>query len=98
MVISLPLSAQTRFYGWCWERWHIMATEIANTGIYAVLPRTSTIESAMREHSIQRSGITDPASVSDIRRLLQIERSCYLKQGFILLSAPSPLPLQKLSQ
>ena len=59
---------------------HIMAVEIANSGRYAVLPRTSTIESAMREHSIQRSGITDPAS---IRRIGQATNAAFVLAGTI---------------
>jgi curli biogenesis system outer membrane secretion channel CsgG len=37
----------------------ILATEIANTHRYAVLPRTKTIETVMEEQHIQRSGLTD---------------------------------------
>ena len=59
---------------------HLLATEIANSGRYAVLPRTTTIESAMREHSIQRSGITNPDS---IRRLGQATNANYVLAGTI---------------
>jgi len=59
---------------------HLLATEIANSGKYAVLPRTSTIESVMREHSIQRSGLTDPAS---IRRIGQAVNADYVLAGSI---------------
>jgi formylglycine-generating enzyme required for sulfatase activity len=44
----------------------LLATEIANSGKYAVLPRTQTIQSAMAEQEIQRSGITDPDSIKAI--------------------------------
>jgi|GEM_PF-710002 len=41
----------------------MLATDIANSGRFAVFPRTSAIETVMREHNIQRSGMTDPASI-----------------------------------
>jgi TolB-like protein len=41
----------------------ILATEIANSRQYAVLPRTQTIETVMAEQQIQRSGMTDRASM-----------------------------------
>ncbi|MDR0683572.1 MAG: SUMF1/EgtB/PvdO family nonheme iron enzyme [Spirochaetaceae bacterium] len=44
----------------------LLATEIANSGKYAVLPRTQTIRTAMAEQEIQRSGITDPDSIKAI--------------------------------
>ena len=44
----------------------ILATEIANSGNYAVFPRTSTIERVMAEHRIQRSGFTDPENIRRI--------------------------------
>jgi len=44
----------------------ILATDIANSGRFAVFPRTSAIEAAMREHDIQRGGMTDPDSVRRI--------------------------------
>jgi TolB-like protein len=44
----------------------LLATEVANSGKYAVLPRTKTIELAMQEQQIQRSGITDPSSIKAI--------------------------------
>jgi formylglycine-generating enzyme required for sulfatase activity len=45
----------------------LLATEIANSGLYAVLPRTKVIETAMTaEQSIQRSGMTDVASIKAI--------------------------------
>ncbi|MDR0636601.1 MAG: hypothetical protein LBF87_05935, partial [Treponema sp.] len=44
----------------------ILATELANSGKYAVLPRTSTIEAAMKEQDIQRSGLTDANSIKAI--------------------------------
>jgi TolB-like protein len=44
----------------------LLATEVANSGKYAVLPRTKTIETAMSEQKIQRSGLTDPNSIKAI--------------------------------
>jgi len=44
----------------------ILATDIANSGRFAVFPRTSAIETAMREHNIQRGGMTDPDSIRRI--------------------------------
>ena len=44
----------------------LLAAEIANSGKYAVLPRTKTIETVMREQRIQRSGMTDPNSIKAI--------------------------------
>jgi formylglycine-generating enzyme required for sulfatase activity/TolB-like protein len=44
----------------------LLATEIANSGKYAVLPRTQTIRTAMAEQEIQRSGVTDPDSIKAI--------------------------------
>jgi TolB-like protein len=46
----------------------LLATEIANSGKYAVLSRTKTIELAMSELQIQRSGLTDPNSIKAIGR------------------------------
>lgn len=59
---------------------HVLSAEIANTGKYAVLPRTSIIENAMREHSIQRSGITDSAS---IKRIGQAANANFVLAGSI---------------
>jgi formylglycine-generating enzyme required for sulfatase activity len=44
----------------------ILATDIANSGRYAVFPRTRTIEAVMTEHRIQRSGMTDPENIRRI--------------------------------
>ncbi|MDR0785512.1 MAG: hypothetical protein LBE74_06485 [Treponema sp.] len=41
----------------------ILATELANSGKYAVFPRTKAIEKVMEEHHIERSGMTDPESI-----------------------------------
>jgi len=41
----------------------ILATDIANSGKYAVFPRTRAIERVMTEHKIQRDGMTDPESI-----------------------------------
>ena len=40
----------------------LLASGIANSGRYVVLPRTSSIERVMAEHNIQRAGMTDPDS------------------------------------
>jgi TolB-like protein len=44
----------------------ILATEIANSHNYAVFPRTRTIETALAEQDIQRSGMTDRESMAAI--------------------------------
>jgi TolB-like protein len=44
----------------------LLATELANSGAYAVFPRTKTIERVMEEHRIERSGMTDPESIKTI--------------------------------
>jgi TolB-like protein len=44
----------------------ILATEIANTGRYIVLPRNSAIENIMQEHQIQRSGLTETENIRKI--------------------------------
>ncbi len=44
----------------------ILACEIVNTGRYSVVVRTSTIEQIMSEQKIQRSGLTDSATVKKI--------------------------------
>jgi formylglycine-generating enzyme required for sulfatase activity/TolB-like protein len=67
---------------------HILAIEIANSGRFAVLPRTSTIERVMQEHSIQRSGITDPAN---IRRIGQATNATYVLAGSIASLGPMNL-------
>jgi formylglycine-generating enzyme required for sulfatase activity/TolB-like protein len=44
----------------------LLATEVANSGKYAVFPRTSSIEKIMEEQHIERSGLTDPDSIRKI--------------------------------
>jgi formylglycine-generating enzyme required for sulfatase activity len=44
----------------------LLATELANSGSYAVFPRTRAIEKVMEEHRIERNGMTDPASMKAI--------------------------------
>jgi TolB-like protein len=44
----------------------ILATEIANSHRYAVFPRTRTIETAMAEQNIQRSGMTNREGMAAI--------------------------------
>ncbi|MDR0877368.1 MAG: SUMF1/EgtB/PvdO family nonheme iron enzyme, partial [Treponema sp.] len=41
----------------------LLATEVANSGKYAVFPRTRSIEQVMKEHHIERSGLTDADSI-----------------------------------
>jgi TolB-like protein len=48
----------------------LLAVEIANSGKYAVLPRTTTIQAVMAEHRIQRSGLTDPDTIKVIGEAL----------------------------
>jgi len=58
----------------------LLATEIANSGRYAVLPRTSAIERTMAEHAIQRGGLTDP---TNIRRLGAAANADYVLAGVV---------------
>jgi len=58
----------------------LLATEIANSGSHAVLPRTSTLERVMAEHAIQRGGMTDPENV---RRLGVAANAEYVLAGTI---------------
>ena len=51
----------------------LLATEMANSGKYAVLPRTSQIQSVMKEHQIQRSGLTDSSSIRVIGHALNAQ-------------------------
>jgi hypothetical protein len=44
----------------------LLATEIANSGRYAVFPRTKAIEKVMEEHHIERSGMTDAENIKTI--------------------------------
>jgi TolB-like protein len=44
----------------------ILATEIANTHRYEVLPRTTTINDVIKEQEIQRSGLTDRETMAAI--------------------------------
>jgi TolB-like protein len=44
----------------------LLATEIANSGRYAVYPRTKAIEKVMEEHHIEQSGMTDAESMKAI--------------------------------
>ena len=48
----------------------MLATEIANSGKYAVLPRMSQLETVMKEQRIQRAGITDPGSIKALGQAL----------------------------
>jgi formylglycine-generating enzyme required for sulfatase activity len=51
----------------------ILATEVANSGRYVVLPRTSAIQAAMSEHNIQRSGLTEENSIRAIGQALNAQ-------------------------
>jgi TolB-like protein len=51
----------------------LLATEIANTGKYAVLPRTSTINAVMEEHRIQRSGLTESENIQVLGRAVNAQ-------------------------
>jgi len=51
----------------------ILAIEIANTGEYAVLPRTSTIQAAMKELDFQMSGATADESAKAIGRAINAQ-------------------------
>jgi hypothetical protein len=51
----------------------LLATEVANSGKYAVLPRTSQIQAVMTEHEIQRSGITEGNSIRAIGQALNAQ-------------------------
>ena len=56
----------------------LIATEMANSGRYAVLPRTSMIETVMREHQIQRSNLTEE---NNIKRIGQALNAQYVLAG-----------------
>jgi formylglycine-generating enzyme required for sulfatase activity/TolB-like protein len=51
----------------------LLSVEIANSGLYAVLPRTATIQSVMAEHQIQRSGLTEADNIKVIGKALNAE-------------------------
>jgi formylglycine-generating enzyme required for sulfatase activity len=51
----------------------LLATELANSGSYAVFPRTNTIEKVMEEHHIERSGMTDAESIKAIGEAVNAE-------------------------
>jgi formylglycine-generating enzyme required for sulfatase activity/TolB-like protein len=51
----------------------LLAVEIANSGKYAVLPRTATIQSVMAEHRIQRSGLTEADNIKVIGKALNAQ-------------------------
>jgi len=44
----------------------LLAIELANSGKYVVVSRTTTIENVMKEQNIQRSGITESESISKL--------------------------------
>jgi len=51
----------------------LIATEIANSGLFAVLPRTSMIQTVMREHQIQRSNLTEETNIKRIGQALNAQ-------------------------
>jgi len=51
----------------------ILATEVANSGRYVVLPRTSLIQSVLMEQEIQRSGRTEQESIKAIGEALNAQ-------------------------
>jgi TolB-like protein len=51
----------------------LLSVEIANSGKYAVLPRTATIQTVMEEHQIQRSGVTEANSIKVIGNALNAQ-------------------------
>jgi len=51
----------------------LLATEVANGGRHAVFPRTVSLESVMAEHRIQRSGLTDHASIRELGRAVNVD-------------------------
>jgi TolB-like protein len=51
----------------------LLATEIANSGKYAVLPRTGAIQSVIEEQKIQRSAITEPHNIKTIGNALNAQ-------------------------
>ena len=48
----------------------ILATEIANSGKYAVLPRMSGLKQVMEEHNIQSLGLINPYNIKKIGKAL----------------------------
>jgi len=58
----------------------LIATEMANSGRYAVLPRTGAIQTVMKEHQIQRSNLTEE---DNIKRIGQALNAQYVLAGNI---------------
>jgi TolB-like protein len=58
----------------------ILATEIANTHKYTVLPRTSTIETVIQEQGVQKSGLTERTTLAAIGKALNAQ---YVLSGTI---------------
>jgi hypothetical protein len=52
---------------------HLLATEIANSGHYAVMPRTGAVQTIMAEQRIKRSMAADPESIKTIGRALNVQ-------------------------
>ncbi len=51
----------------------LIATEMANSGSYAVLPRTGAIQTVMKEHQIQRSDLTEEGNIKRIGQALNAQ-------------------------
>ncbi|MDR0375733.1 MAG: hypothetical protein LBH85_08435 [Treponema sp.] len=51
----------------------LLATELANSGQYAVFPRTKEIERVMELNNIERNGMTDPESMKRIGEAVNAE-------------------------
>jgi TolB-like protein len=51
----------------------LLSVEIANSGKYAVLPRTATIQTVMKEHNIQRSSLTEADNIKTIGNALNAQ-------------------------
>ncbi len=52
---------------------HILACEIANTGKFSIVTRTSMVEQIMREQKIQRSGLTSSENVQKIGKAINAQ-------------------------
>jgi TolB-like protein len=51
----------------------LLATELVNSGAYAVFPRTRAIEKVMEEHHIERSGMTEVESIKVIGEAVNVQ-------------------------
>lgn len=51
----------------------ILSIQLANSGKYAVVVRTSAVYSVMKEHSIQRAELTDNTTISEIGKVINAD-------------------------